>query len=228
MRPSAAQLSDRSLCLSGALSTYPTLVRNICSIEDCPKFCFGHGLCQAHYLRQRRHGSPFIVHQHGYRPARPSLDRYLENIAPPNENGCRLWLGSVNDDGYGTFTIGSRTTGDRKTLSAHRFGYKHLVGPIPPGLSVCHTCDIRPCQEPSHWFLGTQATNIADMIAKGRAVPLVGIRNGRAKLTEDDVRLIRQLLATGLYTRKQLSEQFGVAPPQITRLRKQESWRNVT
>ena len=29
-----------------------------CSVDDCDRRCFGHGWCQKHYLRWRRHGDP--------------------------------------------------------------------------------------------------------------------------------------------------------------------------
>jgi hypothetical protein len=51
-------------------------------------------------------------------------------------------------------------------------------GPIPPGLFVCHTCDVnyppgdftyRRCCNVAHLFLGTPKDNVDDMVAKGRA-----------------------------------------------------------
>jgi hypothetical protein len=39
-------------------------------------------------------------------------------------------------------------------------------GPIPAGLCVLHRCDVRPCINPDHLFLGTQKDNMADMAAK--------------------------------------------------------------
>jgi hypothetical protein len=41
-------------------------------------------------------------------------------------------------------------------------------GPIPPGLQVLHRCDIPPCVNAAHLFLGTQADNIKDAAAKQR------------------------------------------------------------
>src|SRR5229473_1814749 len=39
-------------------------------------------------------------------------------------------------------------------------------GPISPGLYVLHRCDVRPCINPDHLFLGTQKDTIVDMYAK--------------------------------------------------------------
>lgn len=75
-------------------------------------------------------------------------------------SGCLLWIGPKADR-YGTF--GRRTY-------AHRYAYEQAFGPIEAHLYVLHRCDVPLCVEPTHLFLGTQKDNMADMIAKGRQV----------------------------------------------------------
>lgn len=77
--------------------------------------------------------------------------------------GCWLWDGSRNRDGYGT--IGNGNTGSMLT---HRAAWIVTNGPIPAGLNVCHSCDNPRCVRPDHLFLGTQYDNIQDCYAKGR------------------------------------------------------------
>ena len=61
-----------------------------------------------------------------------------------------------------------------KLYSPHRVAYTLKHGPIPIGRGyhgnvILHSCDNPPCCNPDHLKLGTQADNVADMLAKGRA-----------------------------------------------------------
>lgn len=79
-------------------------------------------------------------------------------------DACWPWTGPRNGDGYGQTTVGGRTVG------AHRVAYARANGEIPDGLSVLHDCDNRPCCNPAHLRVGTQAENISDMYSRGRGV----------------------------------------------------------
>lgn len=70
------------------------------------------------------------------------------------DNGCWLWLGNLNDQGYGRFYFQSRDT------RAHVWAFTHCVGPIPPGLQPDHTCRNRACVNPLHLELVTVRVNV--------------------------------------------------------------------
>ena len=77
-------------------------------------------------------------------------DRYTVD-----ENGCWIWNGGVCEDGYGK---SGRRAG--QTL-AHRAFYVILVGPIPAGMELDHTCKNRLCVNPSHLEPVSHAVNVA-------------------------------------------------------------------
>jgi HNH endonuclease len=80
---------------------------------------------------------------------------------------CWLWFGSCDPRGYGR--LGKPYGADGVAyIPAHRLSWLLHYGPIPEGLGVLHRCDIRECVRPDHLFLGTNAVNMADKVAKGR------------------------------------------------------------
>jgi hypothetical protein len=150
----------------------------------------------------------------------PPADRFWKLVDKSDPDGCWTWTGYINRGGYGKFLLR-----DRKPVSAHRFAYELIHGPIPDGLSVCHTCDNRNCVRPDHLFLGTPAENASDRDTKGRWSS--GPKRHSAKLTESDVREIRQLAASGM-PQSDIGKRFGVHEDTVIRIVRRKTWQNVT
>ena len=100
------------------------------------------------------------------------LERFeAKFLAEPN-SGCWLWMAAYDGQGYGRF--GLHNGRYLRSTQAQRVAWILYNGPVPDGTSVLHKCDTPACVNPAHLFLGTQADNIADMWAKGRAVTPMG------------------------------------------------------
>src|SRR4051812_23662143 len=115
------------------------------------------------------------------------IARFWGKVEIATHNSCWLWQAGVTSTGYGQITI------QRRKWKSHRVAWTLTHGAIPKGIFVLHKCDVRRCVNPHHLFLGTALDNARDRDQKGRAkVPSrTGHRNGRAKLTEEDIRTIR-------------------------------------
>jgi hypothetical protein len=113
--------------------------------------------------------------------------------------------------------------------AAHRASWVFFRGEVPAGMKVLHRCDVRNCVNPDHLFLGTQAENVADMIAKGRqkfAEPRYGERNPIARLTAKQVSEIREEYARCKTPMSALASRYGVATMTICRAINRKTWGN--
>lgn len=90
------------------------------------------------------------------------LARFWKRVKK-QKDGCWVWGGAASNAHYGQ--IGD---GERGTMRTHRLSWEIHNGPIPEGMFICHTCDVRRCVNPQHLFLGDVRDNSADMYAKGR------------------------------------------------------------
>lgn len=181
--------------------------------------------------------------------------KYIPELSPEDElrfwskvqksDGCWLWTGTKRTANYGCINI------DGIQYLAHRVSYRLAYGDIPRELCCCHHCDNPACVRPDHLFLGTDADNVRDMVRKGRHVnvpksrPEVmrrgdqhglrlhperiakGERQGSAKLTEADVREIRDLYATGNYSLSELGLRFRVNFSAIGKIVRRERWAHI-
>lgn len=135
----------------------------ICSVEGCIRETKACGMCHAHYKKKQLFGDPLHYVGRGKNKVISSASLRARFDAQHRKgDGCWLWTGRLSVVGYGQIKQ------HYQTRHAHRVSYELNIGPIPPGLVVCHTCDVRACVNPDHLWLGTFGDNNRDREAKGR------------------------------------------------------------
>lgn len=155
-------------------------------------------------------------------PERIQVFRSQYKEKGPDE--CWIWKG-VMDHGYGVQALGhSNETKQQYRVKAHRAAWMIANGPIPPGLFICHRCDVRACVNPAHLFAGTLTDNNRDRNKKGRSAR--GEMNASAKLTAARVAEIRRLRASGA-TYAAIADMFGVHPATALRACTGENWKHL-
>lgn len=133
---------------------------------------------------------------------------------------CIEWTGARSSAGYGQKGVNG------KVLYMHRLEYEKHYGPIPKGMVVRHSCDNPACYNIEHLSIGTQKDNMQDASKRGRVnrtIKARGERQGLSKLTDEDVRMIRES-TVGSTT---LARQLGVSKSTILRVRNGKTWRHI-
>lgn len=180
-----------------------------CSVDGCGRKIYGRGFCKAHHQWRWKRGLLPESKQ-------PTVAEILQlRSMPITETGCLIWVGPVNNKGYGRVS----------RHYAHRIAYEMHVGTIPDGMEVCHRCDTPACINHHHLFLGTHLENMQDSVRKGRARQTVkrGTEHGMAKLSEDDVRRLR----AGAETIHEAAERLGIHWATAQRARDRITYRSV-
>ena len=140
-------------------------------------------------------------------------DRFWSKVDRRDPDACWEWRGPLRRDGYGFFGVGGRN------LTASRLACELAHGPSE--LESCHTCDNPRCCNPAHLYWGTHRQNMRDRDERGRTAS--GERNGRAKLTAEQVREIRGRPDS----QRKLAVEFGVDRTTIRDIRQGKIWQHA-
>lgn len=119
--------------------------------------------------------------------------RFWSNVDCGEVSECWPWKRYRDEKGYGRVAVG------RTPHRTHRVAYMLHHGTSDLGdLHVLHTCDNPKCCNPSHLYLGTNADNMADKVARNRQARLRGESAGTAKLTDALVTSMRKERIAGV------------------------------
>jgi hypothetical protein len=173
---------------------------------------------------------------HNIHPIDP-VARFWQHVEKRGPDDCWLWLAAHGPLGHGVHTVAGRN------VPAHRFSWELVNGPIPPGYLMTHHCpggDNPACVNPAHLKPLTPKEHAADRVAKGQQA--TGDRHGsrvhpeclrrgeqlaHSKLTEVQVRALREQYAAGGSTYEALGQEFGIGPVQAWRIVKRHRWGHI-
>jgi hypothetical protein len=186
-----------------------------CSVEGCNVEVRTKGFCGRHHHRWLRHGDPL-----GGRTQEGAPLKFLQSTFTHFEDDCIAWPFGRDGYRYGTIHWHGRTARPHRIV-CERFNGK----PPSPKHETAHTCGKGHlgCINGYHLRWATHAENQADTIIHGTSIS--GERNHMARLTTNDVLLIRSLACTK--THVAIARQFGVSSRSITDIVNRRSWRHV-
>lgn len=161
--------------------------------------------------------------------------RFLAKFKQGSPDECWEWKGAKITSGYGL------AWAERKKITAHRLSYQIFKGEIPKSLCVCHACDNPLCVNPNHLWLGTHKDNMQDCFKKGKLNKSnksknkgqkcffwdkhlnIGEKNNNAKLTEEQVRIIR----SSNLKLKELAKIYETTTSAIWQVKKFKTWKHI-
>jgi hypothetical protein len=152
---------------------------------------------------------------------RPVAREFIAARAEGNDGPCCvLWPFRLRD-GYG---VVSTPRPRRRTRPAHQLVLE-AAGITQPGWAteVRHLCGNRGCVNLNHLKWGTRSQNQRDRFdLHGDSGPY-GERNGRHRLTEEDVKMIRQ----SNEPQRALAKTFGVSVAAISMAKSGATWSHL-
>ena len=145
--------------------------------------------------------------------------RFWDCVDKKADDECWEWKAGSHKTGYGLIHYKKVEGKFSGGCRAHRFSFElHNERPIESGKHILHSCDNRKCVNPHHLREGTNAENMADMVERKRSPNNKGAKNPNVRLTDDQVREIREKWSVGGITQTKLAEEYKVNQTQISKI----------
>ena len=208
-------------------------IERICDAPGCSNQYYSKGYCRLHYQRWKAHG-----HIEPTRGRSGEALAFLHALVDAEAvEDCVQWPFGRTPNGYGRILI----QGQKRVASRVVCEVAHGAPPTPDH-QAAHSCGKghEGCVNPLHLRWATPEENRADMIAHGTAHGMEFRKNNIVKpysrskrrapigksITEDDVREIRRLHASGLGART-IGKMYGKGPSTVARIFRRETWKHV-
>jgi hypothetical protein len=187
----------------------------ICIIDQCdhPVKVKKYGWCSRHYQRWQLHGDPLA----GRTLVGDPMSHYRTNLMIVTDE-CKIWPYTKMKTGYGTIQF------EKKKHLVHVLACEAWHGPMPhSGMDAAHgPCHTPSCWNGAHLLWKDRKGNMADQLRDGTRN--LGTRNGRSKITEVEVGLIRQRVASGLST-SQVGVEFDLSQSHVSAIINRRKWK---
>ena len=190
-----------------------------CSFPGCDRPYMAKGLCNGHYLQKRKGKELTTLRE--FKPVftrgfslKEIVELELESTIE-DENGCLISYATPS-------TPYPQRSFQGKTRPIYLLVAKFYLGDRPDGKVVRHLCGNMKCIRPQCLAYGTFTENQRDRVAHGTSNR--GERHGNARLTEDDVRSIREEYERGKVRQSDISNRFGVCESTISNIIARHSW----
>lgn len=160
-------------------------------------------------------------------------ESFWSRVRRGSDDCCWAWEGAKTSSGYGSVSWSGRV------VQAHRVAYALVCGGVSLETGfrivgqakryrrfVLHKCDNRSCCNPKHLFLGSMRTNLLDAYNKGRKRQPKSAHTN-AKLSANEVRVIRAGYDAGGVRQVDLARKYGVSQRAISLIVRRETYKDV-
>ena len=135
-----------------------------------------------------------------------------------NNTDCVIWTKALDSHGYG------QSWRHGKPYKAHRAAWEeHYNVVLSSDQFLLHKCDTPACINPDHLYIGNQKDNMQDRKNRNRWIPPKGEEVSWSKLTEAEIKLIKEL--PGLH--KDIAKQFGISRSCVSLIKGNKRWKHI-
>lgn len=155
------------------------------------------------------------------RSAESIVPKFLNKVDQQGPDDCWEWKGKCDVDGYGLYSCWISGVHFQR---ANRVAWRIHAGFIIPALKILHGCNNPPCCNPSHLYPGTSASNAKDRV---EARSLHGERNAASKVTEEQVREMREAWDNRREKQRHMAARLGIHKQTVNLIVNHKTWTHI-